>query len=442
MKGERTTENGFVLWNGEILTPPFTIRRSIDRVLLNEKQIFPLPELEEPVEETLFEAIEEDVTFGVEENTQDAITSALEEAKDFDPFLTFEEKAHRLMEYLDYREVKAERTEEYGDLIVPVEDEWGIMVAPNMEARIGLLKEAEAEVEERVLPFDAAAEFAEYFMGTLNEGGMLTLDQGIFSVTPPELIEQELRDLKGIAVSDVSDEEKIEKMTTFMSLPRSSGSKMLDTIQSVELEPSEGGSSLDDPRAVSFFPHLSWQRQVAGRYSVWPIRLLLLLRQCEGYKIRFYYDSGVTLRAWANELWNARRWDTRVIYNQGHGNRNVICVGTPNPKRGPWRYFNDAFVTRYARPGLPKTIVEIYSCLTLADNRLANAFLRRGACAYLGWIPPAPASPNYCDRFDERLWKTLVGLRATAGYAVEELYDKGIVTPTRFQLRGNWCCRV
>jgi hypothetical protein len=377
----------------------------------------------------------------VEEKTQDAITSALEEAKSFDPFLNFEEKAHKLAEYLEFKDIKAERTEEYGDLIVPVEDEWGIMVAPNMEARIALLKEAEAEVVERLLPFDAAAEFAEYFMGTLDGGGMLTLDQGIFSVTPPEDVERELGNLKSVAVSDVGDEEKIEKMTTFMNLPRSSGSKMLDAIQSIEVEPSEGGTPpADDPRAVSFFPHLSWQRQVAGRYAVWPVRLLLLLRQCEGYGIRFYYDSGVTLNVWANELWNAASRSTRVIYNMGHGNRNVICMGTPNPKSGPWHYFNDAFVNKYA--ALPQTIVEIFSCYTLADNKLANAFLRRGACAYLGWQTGAPANPDYDDRFDETLWKTLVGVRATVGYAVEKLYEKGIVTPAKFQLRGNWCCRV
>ena len=346
------------------------------------------------------------------------------------------------MEYLDYKGIKAERTKEYGDLIVPVTDEWGLMVAPNMEARMELLKEAEAEVVERLLPFDVAAGFAEYFMGILDQGGMLTFDKGIFSVTPPEYVEKELGDLNGIAVSKVSDEEKIEKMTTFMALPKSSGKKMLDTIQRVKVEPSEGGSSPADPRAVSFFPHRSWQREVTGRYSYWPYWLLLRLWNCEGFSTRFYYDSGVTLRTWANELWNAKRWGTRVIYNQGHGNRNVICVGTPNPKKGPWHYFNDAFVTRYAQPGLPKTIVEIYSCYTLADNRLANAFRRRGACAYLGWITGAPANPNYCDRFDEKLWRDLVGVRSTVGYAVEDLYEKGIVTRAKFQLRGDWCCRV
>jgi len=442
MKGERRTERGFVLWSGEMLTPPFTIRRAVDKVLLNEKQIFPFPELEEAIEEPLFEKIEEDVTFAVEEKTQDAVTRALEEAKAFDPFLTFDEKAHRMREYLDRNGIKAERTEEYGDLIVPVTDEWGIMVAPNMEARIKALKEAEAEVIERPLPFDVAGKFAEYSMGILDQGGMLTFDKGLFSVTVPEDVEKELGNLKNIAVSKVSDEEKIEKMTSFMALPKSSGKKMLDTIQRVKVEPSEGGSSPADPRAVSFFPHRSWQREVAGRHSSWPHLLLSLLRQCLGYSFRFYYDSGVTLKTWANELWNARQWNTRVIYNQGHGNRNVICVGTPDPKRSPWRYFNDAFVTRYARPGLPQTVVEIFSCLTLADNRLANAFLRRGACSYLGWITPAPANPNYDDRFDEKLWKTLVGVRSTAGYAVEELYQEGIVTPAKFQLRGNWCCRV
>ena len=69
MKGERKTERGFVLWSGEMLTPPFTIRREVDKVLLNEKQIFPFPELEEAVEEPLFEKIEEDVTFAVEKKT-------------------------------------------------------------------------------------------------------------------------------------------------------------------------------------------------------------------------------------------------------------------------------------------------------------------------------------------------------------------------------------
>ena len=442
MKGERKTERGFVLWSGEMLTPPFTIRRAVDKVLLNEKQIFPFPDVEEAIEEPLFEKIEEDVTFAVEKKTEDAVTEALEEAKGFDPFLTFHEKAQRMREYLDHKGIKAERTEEYGDLIVPVTDEWGVMVAPNMEARIKALKEAEAEVMERPLPFDVAAEFAEYFMGILDEGGMLIFDKGLFSVTLAEDVEKELSNLKGIAVSKVSDEEKMEKMATSMVLPKSSGKKMLDTIQRVKIEPSGEGPPRADPRAVSFFPHRSWQREAAGRHSSWPLLLLWLLRHCEGYSFRFYYDSQVTLRTWANELWNARRGGTRVIYNQGHGNRNVICVGTPNPKKSPWRYFNDAFVTKYARPGLPQTIVEIFSCLTLADNRLATAFLRRGACAYLGWITPAPANPNYDDRFDEKLWKTLVGVKSTVGYAVEELYQKGIVTRAKFQFRGNWCCRV
>ncbi len=442
MKLERETGNGFVLWNGEILTPPFTVRRSVDRVLLNEKQIFPFPELEKPAEQPFFAEIGEDVTFAVEDKIQAAVTSAQKEAKAYDPFMTFNEKADSLLAYLDRKKVKAERTREYGDLVVPVTDEWGIMVAPNIEARIQVMKEAEAEVVEKLLPSEAAAKFAEYFMDVLSTGGMLTFDQGIFSVTPPDFVAKELGELKDIEASDVSDDEKIEKMTSFMALPKSSGKKMLKTIKGVDVSAAGGGSDADDPRAVSFFPHLSWQKQVAGRNAVWPLGLLLLLRSCMGYSIRFYYDSQVTLAAWATELWNARTLATRVIYNMGHGNCNTICVGTPNPKAGPWHYFNDAFVVKYAQPGLPQSIVEIFSCLTLADNRLANAFLRRGACAYLGWITPAPANPDYDDKFDERLWKTLVGVRSTVGYAVEELYDRGIVTPAKFQLRGSWCCRV
>lgn len=443
MKGERETEKGFVLWDGEIITPPFTVRRVADKVLLNEKQVFPFPELVEEVEEPSFEAIPQDVTFAVDVKVQEAVTGAIDESKTFDPFFSFEEKAHRMTEYLDYKEVKAVRTPEYGDLVVPVNDEWGIVVAPNIGARVQIGREAEALVTKRPIPYDVAAEFAEYFMGVLEVGGMLTLDKGIFSVTPPDEAETKLGNLKSIGISDVSDEEKADRMTTFMSLPRSSGKRMLDTIQQVEVEPAEEGFSQANPRVVSFFPHLSWQKEVFGRHSNWCINLIKFLYSCCGYhSYRFYYDAQVTLKNWAYELWNADKWGTRVIYNIGHGNRNTICMGTPDPKKGPWHYFNDAFVTKYAEPGLPRTLVEAFSCYTLADNRLATAFLRRGACAYLGWLTGAPANPNYDDQFDEILWKTLIGVRSTAGYAVEELYHRGIVTPDKFQLRGDWCCRV
>lgn len=442
MKGERETDKGYVLWNGEVLTPPFAIRRVADKVLLNEKEIFPFPELPEEVEELLFEKVDVDITFVVEDKTQEAVSEAVEEAKGYDPFISFDEKAHKMMEYLDYRDIKVVRTPEYGDLIVPVTDEWGLIVAPNIGARVRVGKEAEAFVTERPLPYEVAANFAEFFMGVLETGGMLTLDKGIFSVTPPEAAEKELGSVKEIGESKESDEAKMEKMTTFMGLPKSSGKKMLDSIQRVEVEP-EGGFSKPNPRVVSFFPHLSWQKEIFGRHSIWCISLIQYLQRCCGYhSYRFYYDSQVTLRNWAIELWNAKKWGTRVIYNIGHGNRNVICMGTPDHKKGPWHYINDAFVTKYAEPGLPSTLVEMFSCYTLADNRLALSFLRKGACSYLGWLTGAPANPNYDDQFDSILWKTLIGLRSTAGYAVEELYHKGIVTPDKFQLRGDWCCRV
>jgi len=262
MKGERETDKGYVLWDGEVLTPPFAIRRVADKVLLNEKPIFPFPELPEEVEELLFEKIDADVTFVVEDKTQDAVNEAVEVAKGYDPFLSFDDQAHKMMKYLDDKDIKAVRTPEYGDLIVPVTDEWGLIVAPNIRARVRIGKEAEAFVTERPLPYEIAARFAEFFMGVLETGGMLTLDKGIFSITPPEAAEGELANVKEIGESKGSDKTKIEKMTTFMGLPKSSGKKMLDTIQRVDVK-AKRGISRSNPRVVSFFPHLSWQKEAA-----------------------------------------------------------------------------------------------------------------------------------------------------------------------------------
>jgi hypothetical protein len=179
---------------------------------------------------------------------------------------------------------------------------------------------------------------------------------------------------------------------------------------------------------------MSWQKEAAGRSSRYPFSLATSLKS-KGYRVWVFLDTKVTLKCWATFLQSGSKISLKAIYNQGHGNDNVIFVGEPRLKRG-WLYFNDQFV--YKNAHLYKTIVYIHSCATLSDKRLAAAFLKKGACTYSGWKVPTSANPDYCDKCDGIFWRPLLQLRAPTGTACRYLnrFDP------KFLCEGDSSCRL
>ena len=186
--------------------------------------------------------------------------------------------------------------------------------------------------------------------------------------------------------------------------------------------------------AVIFFPHRSWQKNVVGRASnYWCVLAHKLV--AEGYWVRVYLDTAVSLNLWAGVLTHGKTQNLRVLYNEGHGSDDLIDVGQ-TAAGGSWYYFRSPFVHKYA--DLSNTVVYIHSCATMSDTKMATAFLSKGACAYLGWQHPTSANPDYCDHVDALFWEPMIDLHSTAIYA-----KKNVATIDKdFKGAGNRFCRI
>jgi len=440
-------KKGILVVRGKALEPPYVMRQEADRIFVNDKEVYPLPEIEKPKERALFKAVPEVPEFQVPAKIQkvledfqtswasgiirdvdnlikdasgiirseDFIKDASGIIRDADDFIQdYQEEKHTLKHVLKSKDIPFVETEKYNDVLIPVENEWGVVALFNEAERIKVAAEIDME---RPVPFKYqykdAAKFKEYIETGLKEGDMVIMDDDQMEFIPHEYLNEVANEIPGF--SAMSTEEQAESLTE--QLPLDLTREPVRKIKS----------------AAIFFPHLSWQREVVGRHSRYPFSLAISLKS-KGYRVWLLLNKRVTLKEWARLLGMGQKLNLRAIYNQGHGNRNTIFVGEPNLKKN-WYYFNDQFVYKHAK--LHKTIVHIHSCLTLADNRLATAFLRKGACTYGAWRTTTSANPAYCDKCDGIFWRPLLS-GATTGTACRALntFD------SMFRCRGNKNCKL
>jgi hypothetical protein len=441
-------EKGILIVRGKAVEPPYVIRQETDKIFVNEQLIYPFAEIEKPKRKPLFRAEPEISEFKVPPNIQETLEdfqtswasglvrdekSLLKDAsglvrekdlikdasglvRDADAFIQdYEFEKEALEQVLKSKNISYVETEKYHDVLIPVEKEWGVIALFNEAERMRVTAELDKEKSlSPRYPYNDAAKFKKYIETGLMEGDMIIIDDDHIEFIPQEQVDTVAKDISGF--DSLHAEEKAEKLTDKL---------LLDSSR----PPGPAFKS-----AIIFFPHISWQREAVGGYSHYPFSLATKLRNRK-YRTWIFLDTNVTLKIWAQYLGLGSRLGLKVIYNQGHGNDNVIAVGEPSLK-GNWYYFNDQFVYKYAR--LYKTIVYIHSCATLSDNRLATAFLNRGACTYGGWKVPTSASPTYCDRCDDKFWRVLIHLNGTTGQACRTLnrYDRW------FLCRGDPNCRL
>jgi hypothetical protein len=410
------------VFEGKAVKPPFAVRQEADRVFVNEKQVYP-PEVEEKPEfarfgiEDVFSATEKEATLKmfdeVERALEDFRSSRAEVWAEFKA-ASFEQKAEEISEFLETKGYTTDVSAKYHDVLVPINEALGIVALFNEEARIRVMREAEEKFRpETVLEYDVAKDLTEYVESTLKLGHFLRVERNMLEAIPKEqvdVISEEVEKEEAVVWDKIEYDEKVAKITEKMAriMPPCS--------------------------AVIFFPHRSWQESVVGRASnYWSILAHKLV--AEGYWVRVYLDTAVSLKLWAGVLAQGKKQNLRVLYNEGHGSDDLIDVGQKTAG-GSWYYFRSPFVSKYA--DLRNTIVYIHSCATMSDMKMANAFLSKGACAYLGWQHPTSANPDYCDKVDALFWEPMIDLHSTAIYAKKnvETIDKD------FKGAGNRFCRI
>lgn len=441
-------KKGIIVVRGKALEPPYVMRQEADRIFVNDQEIYPLPEIEEPTKRALFKAEPEVPEFEVPAQIQEVLDdfqtswasglirdvgdivknasglirsmNFVEDAggliRDADDFIQdYQEEKNALEQVLKSKDISFVETEEYNDVLVPVKNEWGVVALFNEAERIQVAVEIDREEPISFkYHYTDAAKFKKYIETGLKEGNMVIMDDDQIEFIPSDHVEKAAKEVSGFDA--MGAEERAEALTERL------------TPDPIEEPPKNGEKS-----AAIFFPHYSWQRETAGRGSRYPFSLAASLTS-KGYRVWLLLDKRVTLAEWARLLSMGQRLNLRVIYNQGHGNRNAIFVGEPNLKRR-WYYFNDQFVYNHAR--LHETIVHIHSCLTLANNRLATAFVKKGACTYGAWKTRTSVNPAHCDKCDGIYWRPLL-CDTTTGAACRALnrFDP------RFICTGNRNCRL
>ena len=401
---------GMFVNQGNVLRPPFVVRHAIDRIYVNDVQVYPPAEVEGRQDQAQFGI--RDVLGSTEKaSTLDKLADVEKALEEFSSAkksgwgdyrgASFGQKSEDIKGYMASKGFKTEVSSKYNHVLVPVNENFGVVALFNEETVIEETRRSLAEGKaETMLEYDATKLLSEYIESNLREGNYLRFDNNVIEAIPRkemEAIGQEMEAAEEGSWSVLSDEQKVEKIT----------------------ESTSAAAAVIRRRcsAAIFFPHRSWQREAVGRASAyWSILANKLL--AEGYLVRVYLDTSVTLNVWANILSTGAAQSLRVIYNEGHGDDNLIVVGEPQLK-GNWLYFNSNFVNQYAR--LRNTVVYIHSCATMSDSRLAQAFVGKGACAYVGWRHPTSADPNFCDRVDSLFWNAMIDLNSTVIYAKNQI---------------------
>lgn len=431
-----TLKKGIVLFRGKALEPPYTMRQKADRIYVNDQQIYPFPQKEQPKPEPTFRIPQkiQDVLADFDTSWQSGLlkdekgrikkAASLKREKDLikdgegnvmdaDFFIQdYESQKKALKAILKSEGIPYKETEKYHDIAIPIEREWGIIALFNEGERIRVVE----ETDKRVLipptyPYRDAAKFKTYVENVLTEGDVLTIDEGVIEFIPHTMVEDITKEMSGFDALEPT--EKVGKLRENLS----------DSQQYTKMK-----------SAVIFLPHFSWQKSVAGTYARYPFSLATSLKSRK-YRVQMFIDAAVSLGTWSHFLSQGQSRNMRALYNHGHGNRNIIAVGTTG-EGGRYYYFTDQFVYKHAN--LKKTIVYIYSCYTLSDDRLATAFLNRGACTYGGWKSFAITNPRHSDRRDRIFWHPLLNVNATTGDTCRALntYDPS------FECRGNNRCRL
>ena len=414
---------GMLTYEGKVIKPPFRVTQSADRVYVNNVQIFPPPEVEESTDlatlgiEDYF-SMEEKASnldmFGEIERVMDEFNSTSSESWAEYNDMTFEEKSEKIIDFLQRKGYKPELSSEYKDVLVPITEDYGVMVHFNEEARIQMIREDPTQ-SEATLDFDIAKDLVEYIESNLALGHFLKFEKNIIELIPAEQVDTIIDDLEridNVSWRDIEYDEKVARITDKVVVER-----------------------IKRPcSAAIFFPHRSWQKEAVGTASSYWSTLSQKL-VAEGYWVRTYLDRAVSLNIWANILAKGSAQNLRVIYNIGHGGGDIIQVGSPRLK-GNWYYFTSNFVNKYAK--LNKTIVYIHSCATMSNNKLASAFCNKGACAYLGWAHNTSAGSAYCDKIDALFWEPMIDLHSTAIYAKKKV----AAVDTDLKGYGNRYCRI
>ncbi len=432
-------KRGIFILRGKSLEPPHVVRQEADRIFVNDQQIYPFPEIEKPkkippkepefqvpkkIQETLTD-FQKSWESGLVRDEKGIVekASGLKRDKDFikdredkimdaDAFIEdyqFEKEA--LKDVLKSRDIPFIETEKYHDILVPVGNEWGIIALFNEAERMRVAAEIDRE---KPVPlkysYRDAAKFRKYIEAGLKAGDMVVVDENYMEFIPRSVVDEAAERIPGYET--LSDKERAERLK-----------------EEVALEKIPTGLKT----GLILFPHFSWQKEFAGS-SRFPFSLAAKLRD-RGYRVFVFLDTSVTLATWAHYLQNGKNFNVKVIYNQGHGNANLISVGEPRLKRG-WYYFTDQFVYRFAN--LDRSVIYIHSCGTLSDDRLAVAFLKKGGCTYGGWKMVTSSNPAYCDRVDGIFWRVLVDQNGSTGQACRALNEY----ESRFECRGDPHCRI
>ncbi len=437
-------KKGIFVFKGKVLESPYVMRQEADKIYINRQVVYPLPEREkgeplfrtEPeipafqappkVEETL-EDFQKSWASGLVRDKkglikkaaglkrdEDVIRDASGSVRDADTFIQdYQAQKDALKKVLESERIPFVETE-YNDILISVEKEWGIIALFNELDRVRMTEEID---KERLIPpkypYTDAAKFKNYIETALKEDDMVVIDEGYLEFIPHELVDA-----------------AAEKIEDFAALRQGKKVKFpINRLPPVIEKPPKLLKS-----AVIFLPHFSWQKSFFGTNSRYPFSLAAALKS-QGYRVRILMDTAVTLENWSQFLQSGIERGLKVIYNFGHGDPNIIAVGVPKLWRR-WYYFNDQFVYKYTR--LRKTIVYIYACSTLADDRLAAAFLNKGACTYGGWKKEVTGLPQYCDKFDSAFWRPLINAKSTVGTACRALNS---INPN-FECRGNNRCQL
>jgi hypothetical protein len=243
----------------------------------------------------------------------------------------------------------------------------------------------------------------------------------------------------------------VEKIVRRIKVPKTMSAEMLPWMTDIEVTKAVFQAEVADAYPADKLALITFHSDIWDAFLRMPpptYPFLLAIREFPklGLVTTMLDDYAISVSAWDSWL----RKGTILYYNMSHGDivdgEVVIKVG--NDRWGkPTHYFSASHISSLQLK-LPKSLIYNYSCHSLENSSMADAFITSGASVYLGWTAPASARPSIIDQVEGEVWAALIKSNNNIAKTIDSIHKRSIVPMdvngimTDFRFHGDGDARL
>ena len=405
--------NGFLIAYGSYIPEPYNVSVTNSEVKVNGVVVAPIPQSDESQKPP----VPYDLSL--------IVGNASANAKNWEILYGADEAANMTIKWLSANNVTATFGLPYHDVLVPIDNSWGVVVYLNELHRwVPPTQPTRGSINDMTPIYDS-------LVGDLEEGCLVIVDYGCEIILPPSNAASAVSSIKNALSSGQPQYDKVTSVSSLLSTSYDIAEKIMRNLKAEDLPTIPNSPAPASPptskTAVIFFAVRSWQQSNFGHFSTCPGNLATTLPQ-RGYTTQFYVDTAVTYAQWTTQL----RAGRGIYYDLSQGG---YILGPDGKTTNYIVAYDGSYITCWVvdsnKPtnGYPHSLVYIHACDSLmsVDYRLSSHWISDGAGAYCGWTLETSGDPTYCDSVDNAFWFTEMYTGKTVSQAISYLHAQGLV---------------